>query len=96
MTRIEWKNDSHVQFDCPGCGLFHVLNIDPDFKPCWSFNGDLERPTIAPSINTWQEGRDGQVRMCCHSFVRDGKIQFLNDCTHALKGQTVDMPEIAS
>ena len=29
----------------------------------------------------------------CHSFVMGGKIQFLCDCTHALAGQTVDLPE---
>jgi len=28
----------------------------------------------------------------CHSFVTDGRIQFLTDCTHALAGQTVDLP----
>lgn len=28
----------------------------------------------------------------CHSFVVDGRIQFLSDCTHALAGQTVDLP----
>lgn len=28
----------------------------------------------------------------CHSFVTDGRIQFLNDCTHALAGQTVPIP----
>lgn len=28
----------------------------------------------------------------CHSFVRDGRIQFLGDCTHKLAGQTVDLP----
>jgi len=28
----------------------------------------------------------------CHSFVTDGRIQFLSDCTHALAGQTVDLP----
>lgn len=28
----------------------------------------------------------------CHSFVTDGRIQFLNDCTHSLAGQTVDLP----
>lgn len=27
----------------------------------------------------------------CHSFVRDGRIQYLSDCTHELAGQTVDM-----
>lgn len=30
----------------------------------------------------------------CHSFVREGKIQFLNDCTHKLAGQTVELPNI--
>ena len=29
----------------------------------------------------------------CHSFVTDGRIQFLGDCTHALAGQTVDLPD---
>lgn len=29
----------------------------------------------------------------CHSFIRDGRIEFLNDCTHPLAGQTVDLPE---
>jgi hypothetical protein len=30
----------------------------------------------------------------CHSFVTDGQIQFLSDCTHALAGQTVPLPPI--
>ena len=29
----------------------------------------------------------------CHTFVRAGQIEFLNDCTHALAGQTVPMPD---
>lgn len=29
----------------------------------------------------------------CHSFVTDGRIQFLGDCTHALAGQTVQLPD---
>lgn len=32
----------------------------------------------------------------CHSFVTDGKILFLGDCSHALKGQTVDLPDRTS
>lgn len=34
------------------------------------------------------------VHDVCHSFVTDGRIQFLGDCTHKLAGQTVDLPEI--
>lgn len=29
---------------------------------------------------------------CCHSFITDGNIQFLSDCSHALAGQTVPLP----
>lgn len=29
----------------------------------------------------------------CHSFIREGKIQYLSDCTHSLRGQTIDLPE---
>lgn len=32
----------------------------------------------------------------CHSFVTDGRIQFLTDCAHALAGQTVDLPTLES
>jgi len=28
----------------------------------------------------------------CHSFITDGRIQYLGDCTHALANQTVDLP----
>ncbi len=36
---------------------------------------------------------DGAPPAICHSFVTDGRIQFLSDCTHPLAGQTVDIPE---
>lgn len=35
----------------------------------------------------------GRFATRCHSFVTDGRIQFLGDCTHELAGQTVDLPE---
>ena len=62
----------------------------------WQFNGDLDQPTLAPSILSrfdWGPKREARV---CHSFVRAGRIEFLSDCTHALAGQTVDLPEIAA
>jgi hypothetical protein len=36
---------------------------------------------------------EGFECVVCHSFVTDGRIQYLSDCTHALAGQTVDLPE---
>lgn len=33
-------------------------------------------------------------RLRCHSFVTDGRIQFLSDSTHHLAGQTVELPDM--
>lgn len=35
----------------------------------------------------------GGKDIMCHSFITDGKIQFLDDCTHELRGQTVDLED---
>jgi nitrate reductase beta subunit len=41
----------------------------------------------------WLRNPDGSVKqLVCHTFVTDGRIQFLPDCTHELAGQTVDIP----
>jgi hypothetical protein len=32
--------------------------------------------------------------MQCHSFVTDGMIQFLGDCSHGLAGKTVQLPDV--
>lgn len=64
----------------------------------WGFNGDLDRPTLTPSVfcqwDQWQGEDKPKKHHVCHSFVSDGRIQFLDDCTHALAGQTIDLPEI--
>lgn len=92
MADVVWPLQSKgapygYAFTCPGCGEIHAI---PTHGPkAWGFNGDLERPTFTPSILascTWGEKQERRV---CHSFVRDGQIQFLGDCTHALAGQTV-------
>lgn len=30
----------------------------------------------------------------CHSFITDGKIQYLSDCTHELAGKTIEMESV--
>jgi hypothetical protein len=84
-------------FFCPGCKCGHgVWTTQPNKATGsrWTFNGDMERPTFSPSILLKTEILHGQVVSVCHSFVRDGKIQYLGDCTHALAGKTIDMVEI--
>lgn len=80
-----------VQFWCPGCGLAHAIRVSGERQPVWAWNGDAERPTFQPSVLVRWERRSGAV--VCHSFVTDGRIQFLTDCTHDLAGKTVDLPD---
>lgn len=80
-------------FYCPACKQTHEIGTDPDDQyPVWQFNGNLERPTIRPSVAVESTYR-GQ-RTYCHSFVTDGQIQYLDDCTHELKGQTIELPDV--
>jgi hypothetical protein len=75
----------------------------------WQFNGDIEKPTFHPSIN-YTAGymiprkllRDDEYEYYkkkgfgsrCHSYLRNGIMTFLNDCTHDKKGQKIELPEI--
>ncbi|SDI15562.1 DUF6527 family protein [Pseudomonas panipatensis] len=65
-----------------------------DYNPRNAWNGDVDRPTFAPSVLVTYPWGPEQMQVRCHSFVRDGRIEFLSDCTHALAGQTVNLPEI--
>ena len=96
-----------VLFRCPGCGMPHQVRVDPAFGPAWGFNGNGDAPTFTPSVLVRgtatitddhhaiiMAGRRVEpTPFVCHSFVTDGRIQFLGDCTHALAGQTVDLPD---
>lgn len=81
-----------VAFLCPGCGCGHMVHIAPERNPhtgaSWTWNGDMERPTFNPSVLL----ASGSPR--CHSFVRNGQIEFLSDCTHTLAGQIVPLPDV--
>jgi hypothetical protein len=65
-------------------------------QPHWDFDGNFDAPTFGPSVlQHFDYGApDARKRWCCHSFVRKGRIQFLGDCTHALAGQTVGLPDM--
>lgn len=76
-------------FHCPGCKHSHAFTVGDGDGPRWSFNGDLANPTFEPSLLC---NRDYPATRC-HCFVRNGQIQFLDDCFHELKGMTIDLPD---
>jgi hypothetical protein len=87
------RKDNRVLFECPGCKNLHQPRIE-GAEPVWSWNNDLDKPTINPSIRArWDEGEE-RVQKCCHFFVRDGCIEFCGDSTHELAGKTVEMQEV--
>jgi hypothetical protein len=86
-SSISNQQGSYLIF-CPGCGCGHK------FDARWTFNGDFEKPTFSPSllVNGRPEFHNPAVPRC-HSFVTDGRIHFLGDCEHEMKGQTVELPD---
>jgi len=71
-------------FECPGCRNCHAF-----CSPRWTWNGSFDAPTFAPSLLCNQNDPSSR----CHSFVKEGRIQFLDDCHHGLRGQTVAIPD---
>lgn len=97
-----------VHFRCPGCRDVHGVVVEsptgwgwngslekPTFTPSVLMRARYaEPPVTAENLEQWKREPWEQVMVdrVCHSFVTDGRIQFLSDCTHALAGQTVDLP----
>lgn len=91
-----------LTFFCAGCQCSHGVNSGwtfngdferPTFTPSilvrgykMSAHGEA---MIARGERHPEGGRYPGENTVCHSFVTDGKIQFLDDCTHALAGKTV-------
>lgn len=89
--KVSECTDGRLLFTCPGCEMSHGVQVQPDQRPRWDWNGSMDKPTFSPSIRVaWYHG---DQQFVCHSFVRDGDIEFLSDCTHALAGKTVPIPE---
>lgn len=88
-----------LKFVCPGCATspsgatgLHILPVNTEeTSPSWDFDGNLDAPTITPSILT-RTGRDNAF--VCHSFLKNGIFEFLNDCTHELVGKKVPIPDL--
>jgi hypothetical protein len=61
----------------------------------WTWNGSTKAPTLRPSVRTRREhGDPAREGFVCHSWVNDGRAEFLSDSTHELAGQTVDMLDV--
>lgn len=116
MSLVKLRENEQLSFMCPACETWHTVHYGQSMNPRWTWNGDLDKPTLSPSLlvqairsnltdDEWKEYdnlaaqcKDSQVLfdskfgVRCHSFVKDGSIQFLSDCTHAFANSTLAIP----
>lgn len=108
--RVQKLNHTGMEayvFECParGCGhhMIPVAYTDEYRAQCkaagrngaqWEWNGNVDRPTFNPSLLVREYGPNDEVVRVCHSYVKEGRIEFLSDCTHELAGKVVDLPEV--
>lgn len=85
MSKFHETKNNNLAFHCLGCDMVHVVDSR------WKFNNDFEKPTIHPSLLVRYTYR-GECHVC-HSFIEDGMMQYLSDCTHQLSGETVEIPD---
>ena len=107
-SKLRSLEGGKVAFMCPGCQTMHAITIEKGKRPCWGYNDNPDAPTFTPSILVKATERldDDEIariqagekiepiKVVCHSFVTDGMIRFLTDCTHAMAGQTVPLPDL--
>ena len=99
--------DVHIIHHGSGPGPRWTWNGDvnkPTFRASVLVQSGHHAPGHRPDDRCWctfnreriDRGEQPSKHTCgvCHSFVTDGRIQFLSDCTHPLAGQTVDLPEL--
>lgn len=84
-------NVLQVAIHCPGCKCSHVFTMCHPNKDGaqWTWNGSLTSPTFSPSLLCNKDHPESR----CHSFVKEGTIQFLSDCFHELANKTVPLPD---
>lgn len=95
-----------VVIKCPAGHYHYIHTTKPNGQGAkWSFNNDFENPTFSPSINErtgyfvdpnakgdpeWLKENSWHG----HFFVTNGMVQFCSDCSHDLRGQTLELPKI--
>ena len=95
----EPKEATHLTINLPGPSFVLTLPVMIGGTRAgtsnWTWNGDIDKPTLKPSIkSTGKDRRNDYIPYVCHSFVNDGKVKFLADCTHEFAGQTIDLLDV--
>lgn len=107
MSKVQMMSDQVYRFWCPGCEDYHIVHVNGKKNgsgATWKFDMNLDRPTFSPSINlrtgiyadaNWiPPNQQEHWSVICHSFVREGRIEYCGDSTHSMRGKTVELPDL--
>ena len=94
-------DEAHVVTHGPGGWGFNGSGDAPVFTPSVLVTGTDFTPEGRAMYERGESPPNGKYpsrETRCHSFVgcngaQPGQIKFLGDCTHALAGKTVDLPD---
>lgn len=108
MAKATLATDGTLMFWCPGCDESHGIPVDGSHGWKWNGSIEMPTISPSILVKGTRALVDGKpvhwfkyegpypAERCdfiCHSFVRDGKIEFCSDSSHELSGKTVDLPE---
>lgn len=87
--------DEHWWFWCPGCDTHHMFRtkLGPNRTgPVWEKVKD--ELTFKPSLLLRVRSPiSGKMMIKCYLYLKKGKVKYLNDCDHHLKGQTISVED---
>lgn len=87
MAKVRVRKDNNFIIYCPACKKEHAFNKS------WGFNNDFDKPTVDSSLLVNGYDEELCVDFRCHSFIKEGTIIYLGDCTHDMKGERIPLPE---
>lgn len=74
---IETLSDGtrELLYNCPSDGVEGLLRLRPcgSARPSWEFNGDLQSPTLTPSVHRIAQLTAGGTKTIWHGWLRDGQ-----------------------
>ena len=93
---LQSEDGARLWWYCASCDMLHPIalhNRPGESVDVWSWNNDAERPTFMPSFLTDMSGRNGPKRIC-HTYIKEGMVEYLNDSTIHLRGVTKELQDI--
>lgn len=92
------KENGYLSYKCHNC-FMHAIPVGASGSKNWNWNGDLEKPTITPSVKHFYpesayKEHPGLPPFCCHYVITDGIINYCPDCTHDKAGQSLELKDM--